>query len=123
MLESQNYKESYVQKRTEILQKLEGVIDKLILRADKANGKDKINLLHHVIKIKIKKIRTAIKLRQLKETDYENWNSLKVNVEISLKELRLAFLKASDTAKKDHNASDKPIFRSKSLLTFDNSSK
>ena len=84
----------YLQKRSELLQKLEYVIDKLILKAAKAEGKNKTNLQNHVIKIQVKKARTDVLLRKLKGKGDESWDDLKINLDISLKELRKAFSNA-----------------------------
>jgi len=91
--------EFYVQKKTELLQKLEYVIDKLILKADKADGKKKTNLQHHVIKIQVKKARTDVLLRKLKGKENEDKDDLKNNLEISLKELKKAFSNAISMSK------------------------
>lgn len=86
--------EFYLQRKTELLQKLEYVIDKLILKADKAEGKHKTNLQHHVIKIQVKKARTDVILRKLKRKEYKDKEQLKDSLEISLKDLKKAFSKS-----------------------------
>jgi len=85
----------YFKKRTEVLKKLEFLIKKLILKAEKAQGKNKTNLLHHVIKIQVKKARTDVILRQLiKNENQQDLDDLMVNLGISLRELRKAFSRA-----------------------------
>jgi hypothetical protein len=87
--------EFYLQKNTDLLQKLESVIDTLILKAEKAEGKHKTNLQHHVIKIQVKKARTDVILRKLKRKENEEQDDLKNNFEISLKKLKKALSNAS----------------------------
>ena len=91
--------EFYLQKNTDLLQKLESVIDKLIVKADKAQGKNKTNLQHHVIKIQVKKARSDVLLRKLKGKETEEKDDLKNNLEISLKELKKAFSNAVSMSK------------------------
>jgi len=91
--------EFYLQKNTDLLQKLESVIDKLIVKADNAQGKNKTNLQHHVIKIQVKKARSDVLLRKLKGKETEEKDDLKNNLEISLKELKKAFSNAVSMSK------------------------
>jgi hypothetical protein len=88
-----------LQKSTDLLQKLESIIDKLIVKADKAQGKNKTNLQHHIIKIQVKKARSAVLLRKLKGKENEEKDDLKNNLEISLKELKKAFSNAKSMSK------------------------
>ena len=88
-------KESYLQRRTEQLRQWERVMDKLILRADKAKNDQKTELAHHIVKIQEKKAKTEFKLRQLQESGNEKWDDFKVGLEKSWVELREAFLEAS----------------------------
>lgn len=88
-------KESYLHRRAEQLVQWERVIDKLISRADEASGKHKTELRHHIIKIRVKKARTEVILRQLQEAGNGKWDEIKAILEISWRELRESFLKAS----------------------------
>jgi len=83
--------EFYLESKTALLQKLESVIDKLIFKADKAEGKHKTILQHHVIKIQVKKARTDVILRKLKRKEHKDKEQLKDSLEISLKDLKKAF--------------------------------
>jgi hypothetical protein len=94
-MENTKNKESYLLIKVKQLKQWERVIDKLISRAQQAKDKRKTELLHHIIKIKVKKARTEVKLRQLKNEKNGKWNRLKGDFEKSWGELREAFLKAS----------------------------
>jgi hypothetical protein len=99
MVNNLKNKESYLYRRTEQLRQWERVIDNLTLMADKASGKRKTELLHHIIKIRVKKARTEVILRQLREAEDCKWDELKTILEISWRELRQSFLKASAKSK------------------------
>ena len=88
-------KESYLLRRAEQLHQWERVIDKLMSRADKAKNGSKVELQHHIVKIWVKKARTEVKLRHLREAGNGKWNDLKADLEKSWGELRETFLKAS----------------------------
>jgi hypothetical protein len=94
-MENLKNKESYLQRRAKQLQQWERVIDKLISRADKASGKSKTELHHHIVKIRVKKERAEVKLEQLQEAGNGMWDFLKADLENSWVELREAFLAAS----------------------------
>ncbi len=91
----------YLQKKDELLQKLESVIEKLTSKMEKSEGNNKTNLQHHIIKIQVKKARTDVILRKLKGKGDENLDDLKINLDISLKELRKAFSNAFVMTNKD----------------------
>jgi len=93
------HKESYLHRRAEQLRQWERVIDKLSSRADKASGKHKTELRHHIVKIEVKKARTEVILRQLEKAENGNWHEIKAVLEISWRELRESFLKASAKSK------------------------
>ena len=88
-------KESYLLRRAEQLHQWERVIDKLISRAERAKDRSKTELHHHIVKIWVKKVRTEVKLRHLKEAGNGKWNDLKADLDKSWGELRETFLKAS----------------------------
>jgi hypothetical protein len=94
-MEDLNNRESYSLRKTEQLRQWEGVIDKLTVRAEKAVDKNKTDLQHHIIKIRVKKARTEAILRKLQQSDNGNWDLLKGAFEKSWQELRKTFLKAS----------------------------
>ena len=54
---------------------------------------DKTNLRNHILKIQVKKARTLDKLRQLRSVEDVSWETLKTNLEISYKELKVAYAK------------------------------
>jgi hypothetical protein len=92
-------KESYLLRRAEQLHQWERVIDKLISRDERAKDRSKTELHHHIVKIWVKKARTEVKLRHLKDAEKGKWNDLKADLEKSLEELREAFLKSSTKPK------------------------
>ena len=77
------------------LKQWERVINKLISSVETAKDRRKKELLHHIVKIQVKKARTEAKLRQMQNEENGNWNNLKGDFEKSWRELREAFLKAS----------------------------
>ncbi len=99
IMEYSKDKELYLQKRTKQLLQWDRVIDKLKLRAAKAEDKRKTDLDHHIIKIQVKKARTEVKLRQLIRASNEMWDEIKNGLEKSWLDLRKAFLKASAKSK------------------------
>ena len=99
IMEYSKDKELYLQKRTKQLLQWDRVIDKLKLRAAKAEDKRKTALDHHIIKIQVKKARTEVKLRQLIRASNEMWDEIKNGLEKSWLDLRKAFLKASAKSK------------------------
>jgi hypothetical protein len=95
IMENFKNKESYLQRKAKQLQQWERVIDKLISRVEQTKDRKKTELRHHIVKIQVKKARTAVKLRQLQNTGNGKWNEIKADFEKSWRELRQAFLKAS----------------------------
>jgi hypothetical protein len=93
--------ESYLQRRAIQLRQWQRVLDRLISRADKAEGKNRRDQHHHIIKIQVKKDRTEVKLRQLDRANNKIWDEIKTGMEKSWKELREAFLKATAGTKKN----------------------
>ena len=87
--------ETYLQRRTIQLSQWQRVLDRLISRAVKAEGKSRRDQHHHIIKIQVKKERAEVKLRQLDRASNKIWEEIKTGMEKSWKELREAFLKAS----------------------------
>jgi hypothetical protein len=87
--------ESYLQRRAAQLHQWQRVLDRLISRAVKAEGKSRRDQHHHIIKIQVKKDRTEVNLKQLSRAGNKMWDNIKIGMEKSWKELREAFLKAS----------------------------
>ena len=92
-------KKSYLNRRTKQLRQWEPILEKLMLRAEKAQDTSKTELRHHIVKIQMKKARTEVKLRELRKAKKGEWDDLKTGLENSWKDLRKAFLKASANAK------------------------
>ena len=95
--------ESYLQRRTIQLRLWQRVLDRLISRAVKAEGKSRREQHRHIIKIQVKKDRTEVKLKQLSGASNKMWDTIKIGMEKSWKELREAFLKASAKTKNNLN--------------------
>lgn len=91
--------ESYLQRRAIQLRQWQRVLDRLISRAVKAEGKSRREQHRHIIKIQVKKDRTEVKLRQLSRASNKMWDNIKIGMEKSWKELREAFLKATIRSK------------------------
>jgi len=98
-METQENKKSYLDKRSEQMQRWDKTIDKLIKRANKQKDADHTELRHHIVKLQVKKARTEVKLLQLGEAGREKWDILKAGMEKNWTELREAFLKASKRGK------------------------
>ncbi|MEJ2544076.1 MAG: hypothetical protein P8Y99_08405 [Calditrichaceae bacterium] len=94
---------SYLQRRTIQLRLWQRVLDRLISRAVKAEGKNRREQHRHIIKIQVKKDRTEVKLKQLSGASNKMWDNIKMGMEKSWKELREAFLKASAKTKNNLN--------------------
>lgn len=92
--------ELYLRRRTLQLSQWQRVIDRLISRAVKAEGKNRRELHRHIIKIQVSKDRIEVKLKQLSETSNHMWDNIKIGMEKNWKELRETFLKASAKSKK-----------------------
>jgi len=88
-------RESYFLTKTIQLKQWKRVLDKLISRAEKTKDRKKTELLHHIVKIQVKKARTEAKLRQLQNEKNGNRSNLKADFEKSWGDLRKAFLRAS----------------------------
>jgi hypothetical protein len=95
IMESLKNREFYLHRRAEQLRQWERVIDKLIVRADKASDKSRKELRRHIARIKVKKASTEVKLKHLQEEGNGNWDALKADLELNWVELRKAFLRAS----------------------------
>ena len=93
-MESLKKRESYIYRRTEQLQQWDCVIERMKARAIKAKDQSKIDLLHHIVQIQVKRVRIAVNLKNLKETKNEIWDDMKSDIEIKWRELRNAILKA-----------------------------
>ena len=68
-------------------------IDELKLKVENSMVEDKTSLHNHILKIQVKKARTLDKLRQLHSVEDVLWKALKENLEISYKELKVAYSK------------------------------
>ena len=90
---------SYLNGRAEQMRQWDGIIDKLIHRANKQKDENHTELRHHIVKLQVKKARTEVKIRQLQEAGKEKWDDLKAGLEKNWIELREAFSKASKTGK------------------------
>jgi len=93
-------KENYLQRKAEQLKQWERVLEKITLRVEIANDKNKPVIRQHIKKIRTLKSQTEFILEQLQKADNERWESSNINLEKNMENLRNAFLESSKSFKK-----------------------
>lgn len=93
-------KEFYLNRKVEQLQQWERVIEKIISRAENANGENKSKIHQHLNNIQTQKSRIERIVEHLQNAENEKWDSSKINLEKKWVILRESFLNASQSMSK-----------------------
>ena len=99
-MNNKNSNRFYLQRKTNQLKQWEKVLDKIILRAEISNDKNKSIILRQINKIQTLKLKTENILGQLKQAENERWHTSNTNLEKNFENLRRAFLESSNILKR-----------------------
>jgi hypothetical protein len=94
-MESLKNKKFYLHRRAEQLEQWDRVIDRMKARVANAQNQSKIEILHHIMRIQVKKASIVDNLMNLQKAGNEVWDDMKSDVEKKWVELRNAFLDTS----------------------------
>lgn len=100
-MKNPNTNKFYLQRKAKQLKQWEKVLDKIILRAEISNDKDKTKIFQHINKIQAIKLRIEDILNQLQHAENERRGASNINLEKNFDNLRQAFLESSKRYKEN----------------------